>query len=210
MINVLLIDDHTMFRQGLIRLIDHEADMKVVGEASNGAEGMDFLRHNDVDVLLLDISLPGKNGLEVLKDVKGEPASPRVLMLSMHPEERFGLRAIKSGADGYLTKESAADELVEAIRHVTRGRKYIPPRLAETLAEGTRRDDGLSLHETPSARELSVMLLIGAGKTPTEIARELNLSPPTISTYRRRILTKMNMTTTVEIMKYVMENHLDG
>lgn len=208
MIKVLLIDDHTMFRQGLRRLIDHESDMRVVGEASNGVEGMDHLRKLDVDVLLLDISLPGKNGLEVLKEVKSESGSPRVLMLSMHPEERFGVRAIKTGADGYLTKESAADELVEAIRRVTHGRKYIPQRLAEALAEGTRHNDGLALHETLSARELSVMLLIGEGKTPTEIARELNLSPPTVSTYRKRILTKMNMTTTVEIMKYVMENHL--
>ncbi len=199
-----------MFRQGLRRLIEHEADMEVVGEASNGVEGLDFLRRLDVDVLLLDISLPGKNGLEVLKDVKGEQTSPHVLMLSMHPEERFGVRALKAGADGYLTKESAADELVEAIHKVARGRKYIPQRLAEALAEGTRRNDGQAPHEALSERELTVMLLIGAGKTPTEIAGELNLSPPTVSTYRKRILTKMRMATTVEIMKYVLENHLSG
>ena len=210
MIRVLLIDDHTMFRQGLRRLIDHESDMEVVGEAPNGVEGLEYLRKLDVDVLLLDISLPGKNGLEVLKEVKEESPSPHVIMLSMHPEERFGVRAMKAGADGYMTKESAADELVEAIRKVTRGRKYIPQKLAEALADGTRREDGLPQHETLSAREFTVMLLIGAGKTPTEIAAELNLSPPTVSTYRKRILTKMGMATTVEIMKYVMENRLTG
>lgn len=210
MIRILLIDDHTMFRQGLRRLIEHESDMEVVAEASNGVEGLDYLRKHTADVLLLDISLPGKNGLEILKEVKGETDPPRVLMLSMHPEERFGVMAVKSGADGYLTKESAADELVEAIRRITRGRKYIPPLLAEALADGSRRDDGVPPHETLSARELSVMLLIGEGKTPTEIARELNLSPPTVSTYRKRILTKLNVNTTVEIMKYVMENHLGG
>lgn len=207
---MLIIDDHAMFRQGLIRLINHEPDMKVVGEAPNGVEGLDYLRSADVDMVLLDITMPGRNGLEILKDIKRESDSPRVLMLSMHPEERFGVSAMKAGADGYLTKESAADELVEAIREVARGRKYIPQRLAEALVEGTRHKDGLPLHGTLSARELSVMLLIGEGKTPTEIARELNLSPPTVSTYRKRILTKMNMTTTVEIMRYVVENHLTG
>lgn len=207
---MLLIDDHTMFRQGLRRLIDHESDMKVVGEAANGVEGLDRLRKLDVDILLLDISLPGKNGLEVLTDVKGEQQAPHVLILSMHPEERFGIRAIRAGADGYLTKESAADELVEAIRKIARGRKYIPERLAEELAEGTIRNNGQPPHETLSERELTVMLLIGAGKTPTEIATELHLSPPTVSTYRKRILTKMRMATTVEIMKYVLENHLSG
>ncbi len=210
MIRILLIDDHTMFRQGLRRLIEHESDMKVASEASNGVEGLDYLRTHDVDLVLLDISLPGRNGLEVLKEVKREPDAPKVLMLSMHPEERFGVRAVKAGADGYLTKESAADELVEAIRRVTRGRKYIPPRLAEALADNTRNEDGLAPHEALSARELSVLLLIGEGKTPTEIAHELNLSPPTVSTYRKRILTKMNLNTTAEIMKYVVENHLQG
>ncbi len=208
MINVFLIDDHKMFRQGLKRFIDYESDMKVVGEASNGVEGMDRLRELDASVVLLDITLPGKNGLEILKEVKGVFPKTKVIILSMHPEERFGVRALKSGADGYLTKESAADELVEAVRKVVRGRKHIPQRLAEVLAEGTKREDGLPPHEALSARELSVMLLIGSGKTPTEIARQLNLSPPTISTYRKRILTKMNMTTTVEIMRYVMENQL--
>ncbi len=210
MIRVLLIDDHTMFRQGLRRLIEYESDMQVIGEASNGVEGLDYLRKNDVNVLLLDISLPGRNGLEVLKEVKGESRGPHVIMLSMHPEERFGVRAMKAGADGYMTKESAADELVDAIRKVARGRKYIPQRLAEALAENSTREGGLAPHEKLSARELTVMLLIGEGKTPTEIAEDLNLSPPTVSTYRKRILTKMGMATTVEIMKYVMENRLSG
>jgi DNA-binding NarL/FixJ family response regulator len=193
MLKILIADDHPVFRRGLKQIIDDTSDMTVSDEAINGWEVLSKVRASNYDVVLLDISMPGKDGLEVLAQLKHEKPQLPVLMLSMYPEEQFAVRALRAGASGYLTKESAPDELVGAIRKVSAGGKYVSSALAEELALDLQRGDKQPLHETLSDREYRVMCLIASGKTATEIARELSLSVKTISTYRHRILDKMKM-----------------
>ena len=207
MLKILIADDHPVFRRGLKQIIADTPDMTVGDEATNGWEVLSKVQTNDYDVVLLDISMPGKDGLEVLTQLKHERPQLPVLMLSMYPEKQFAVRALRAGASGYLTKESAPDELVGAIRKVSAGGKYVSSALAEELALDIQRGDKQP-HETLSDREYRVMCLIASGKTVTEIARELSLSIKTISTYRHRILDKMKMKNNAELTHYTMSRRL--
>jgi len=208
MIRVLIADDHLVVREGLKRILSATPDIRVVEEASDGMEALKKARGTDFHVVVLDISMPGKGGLDVLKDLKKEKPKTGVLILSIHPEERFALRVLKAGASGYLTKESAAEELVQAIREVAGGRRYITKALAEKLAFGLIEDRGTSLHERLSEREYQVMIRLGQGKALKDIARELFISLKTVSTYRTRILEKMKMSSNADIIRYCLEHKL--
>lgn len=205
---ILIADDHPVVRRGLKQIIADTCDMDVGDEATNGWEVLSKVRAGDYDVVLLDIDMPGMNGLDVLTQLKHEKPKLPVLMLSMYPEEQFAVRALRAGASGYLTKESAPDELVGAIRKVFAGRKYVSSALAEKLALDLQRGGKQSPHETLSDREYQVMRLIASGKTATEIARELSLSVKTISTHRSHILKKMGMTSNAELTHYAVNRGL--
>jgi len=208
MLKVLVVDDHPVFRAGVKQIIAETNDISVGCEVSNGWDAVDAARSGRCDVMLLDISMPGKDGLDVLRDVKEERLSIPVLILSMHPEEQYAIQALKAGAAGYLTKESAADELVTAIRKVAAGGKHISASLAERLASYVQNAGDEAPHRILSSREYQVMLLIAAGKTPTEIAEKLSLSVKTISTYRVRILSKLDMKSNAELVRYAVKNKL--
>ena len=208
MIRVFIADDHAVVRKGLRRILEETADMAVAGEAGDGQELLEKIPGNPCDVVLLDISMPGRDGLETLKVLKKEKPALPVLILSIYPEEQYAIRALKNGASGYLTKESAPDELVLAIRKVSQGRKYVSASLAERLAAELEDGGTASAHERISDREYQVLCMMGAGKTVSEIASELSLSVKTISTYRSRILEKMNLKNNSEIIRYVVENSL--
>jgi len=208
MLKILIADDHAIVRQGLKQIVTETADMIVAGEASNGQELLNKIQENDYDVVVLDITMPGRDGIDVLKQLRSERPELPILMLSIHPEEQYALRALKAGASGYLTKESAPDELVVAIRKVSRGGKYISSSLAEKLAFELESGREQAPHETLSDREYHVMCLIASGKTVTEIAQELSLSEKTISTYRSRILEKMKMKNNAELTYYAIKNQL--
>lgn len=207
MIKILIADDHAIVRRGLRQILAETHDMIVAGEAHDGQELIDKVRAERWDVVILDISMPGRGGLDILKQLKSEHPKLPVLMLTMHPEDQYAVRVLRAGASGYLTKESAPDHLVEAIRKVARGGKYISAHLAETLAfnlESIERP----LHELLSDREFQVMRMIASGKTVREIGEELSLSVKTISTYRARILEKMRMKNNAEITHYMIRKEL--
>jgi len=208
MIKLLIADDHTMFREGLKHILAEYPDLVVTDEASNGQEVLDKIWKNNYDMVLLDITMPGMTGLEVLKQLKNEKPKLPVLILSMHPEEQYAIRVLRAGASGYLTKESAPDELITAIRKISQGRKYITPSLAERLATEVEADSEKPLHDILSDREYQVLRMIAAGKTVKHIAKELSLSIKTVSTYRTRIMEKMNMKTNAEVMHYVIKHQL--
>jgi two-component system invasion response regulator UvrY len=193
MIKIPIADDHPVVRQGLNQILADETDMEVSGEAANANELLEKVRREPWDIVLLDITMPGRGGLEVLKDLRREHAKLPVLVLSIHPEDQFGVRVLKAGASGYLTKDSATEELVKAIRKVCAGGKYISPLLAEQLAVRLDSDEPRSPHEILSDREYQVMCLIASGKRVGDVAKELSLSVKTISTYRLRILEKMGV-----------------
>lgn len=208
MLRILIADDHPVFRQGLRQILNEASDMVVTDEVSDGLEVLGRVRVGCCDVVLLDISLPGRNGIDILKQLKKERPKLPVLMLTMHPEEQYAIRALKAGASGYLTKESTPDELITAIRKVSAGGKYVSSSLAETLAYELGRMDEKAPHETLSDREYQIMLLIASGKTVTEIAESLSLSIKTVSTYRSRILEKMRMKNSAELTYYAIKNQL--
>lgn len=208
MLKILIADDHSIVRQGLRQILADLPDRIILDEASNGAEVLKKLRVRHFDVLILDISMPGMSGLDVLKQIKSERSDVNVLMLSMHPEEQYAIRALKAGADGYLTKESAPEELIAAIKKVSLGRKYVTASLAEKLAFDLAEGSERSLHETLSDREFQVLRLIASGKTVKEISHVMFLSVKTISTYRSRILDKMVMKTNAELTHYAIKNGL--
>jgi len=208
MLKILIADDHAIVRQGLKQIVTETQDMIVAGEASNGQELLDKIKENDYDVVVLDITMPGRNGMDVLRQLRSERPGLPILMLSIHPEEQYALRALRAGASGYLTKESASDELVVAIRKVSQGGKYISSSLAEKLAFELEAGHKQAPHETLSDREYQVMCMIASGKTVMEIAQELMLSEKTISTYRSRILEKMNMKNNAELTYYAIKNQL--
>jgi two-component system invasion response regulator UvrY len=208
MIKVLIADDHTVVRQGLKQILANDEQLTVVGEAASGNEVLKQLENLNVDVLILDITMPGKNGLDVLKEVKRKRPALPVLVLSMHPEDQFAIRILRAGAAGYITKESAPEELVEALRKVCSGGKYVSPQLAEKLAVFIEDDTTRSLHERLSDREFEILRMLALGKTVTEVADELLLSVKTVSTYRSRVLDKMKMTTNAELTKYALQNGL--
>jgi len=208
MLKILIADDHPVFRRGLKQIIAETPDMVVADEATNGWEVLSKVRTSDYDVVLLDITMPGKDGLDVLTRLKSEKPRLPVLMLSMHPEEQYAVRALKLGASGYVTKESAPDELVVAIRKVSTGGKYVSSSLAERLASVVQENAEQLPHEGLSGREYRVMCMIASGKTVSEIAKELSLSVKTISTYRFRILEKMKMKNNAELTHYAINNRL--
>ncbi|UCD21431.1 MAG: response regulator transcription factor [Chloroflexota bacterium] len=208
MLRILIADDHPIVRQGIGQLIAKTADMVVADEASNGSEVLDKVRASHCDVVLLDLSMPGLHGLDIIRQLKKESPRLPILILSMHSEEQYAVRAFRAGASGYLTKQSAPDELLAAIRKVSIGGKYVSSSLAEKLASDLEIGTGKLPHETLSNREYQVMLMIAAGKTVAEIAEELSLSVQTISTYRARILQKMGMKNNVELANYAIKNQL--
>jgi DNA-binding NarL/FixJ family response regulator len=208
MILVLIADDHAILRQGLRQILADAEDMTVVGEAANGIEVMQMIRGDcRCDVVLLDIAMPGRNGIEVLKQIKDEKPNLPVLVLSMYPEDQYAVRLLKAGAAGYLTKESAPELLVQAIRKVAAGKKYISPSVAELLADQLDSGNGPQ-HASLSDREFQILLQIAAGKTVSEIAAALSLSVKTVSTYRARVLDKMQMKNNAELTHYAIKNQL--
>lgn len=208
MTRILIGDDHPIVRKGLKEILADAPEIFDVDEASDGPEFVNKVRRNAYDVALLDITMPGMSGLDVLKQLKSEyPALP-ILILSWHPEEHYAVRALKAGAAGYLTKETAPDELVKAVKKVRTGRKYVSASLAERLAVEIDFDADKPPHESLSDREYQVMCLIASGKTVREIAELLSLSVKTISTYRARILEKMNMKSNAELTHYALKNQL--
>jgi DNA-binding NarL/FixJ family response regulator len=208
MIRVLIADDHAIVRRGLIEILMRDLEGAVCGEAENAQQVLAQVRNHAWDVVILDVSMPGRSGIDVLADLKlAQPKLP-ILVLSMHPEDQYGKRVLKAGAAGYMNKNSAPEELIKAIRKVLGGGRYVSPALAEKLALDLSESRTRLPHETLSDREFEVLRLIASGKTVTQIAEELHLSAATISTYRARILEKMNMTTTAELMRYAFQNHL--
>jgi DNA-binding NarL/FixJ family response regulator len=205
---IFIVDDHVLILEGLKKILREEADMIVAGEASNAVETFERIGKADCDILVLDLGLQDRSGLDVLKEVKVRFPRLRVLILSMFPEEAFALRALKAGADGYLTKESAATELVAALRKIADGRKYLSDALSQKLADSLSGDVGQAPHESLSDREFQIFQMIGSGKTVTNIAAELNVSVSTVNTHRLHILDKMGMRTNAELMHYAIENRL--
>ena len=208
MTKIFIADDHVLILEGLKKILREESDMIVVGEAQSAAEILERIGKTDCDILLLDLSLPDRPGLEVLKEVKKRLPHLHVLILSMYSEDAFAVRALKAGADGYLTKDGAADELVVALRKVASGRKYLSEALSQKLAFDVADGSGRAPHEDLSDREFQVLRMIGSGKTVTQIAGELDVSVSTVNTHRMHILEKMGMHTNAELMHYAMENKL--
>ena len=208
MIKILVADDHAIVREGLKQIVRETSDMEVAGEAADGRQVVQMVANDDWDVVLLDIGMPGKSGMDILKELKAERPGLPVLMLSMYPEEQYAVRALKAGASGYLTKESVPDELINAIRKVSAGGKYVSSSLAEKLAYDLEADVEKPLHETLSDREYQVMIMIAKGETIKDIADNLCLSIKTISTYRSRILEKMRMKNNAELMHYAIKHKL--
>jgi len=208
MINVIVVDDHSIVRSGLKKILKEESDIEVIAEADGSVSLFHALKTKLPDIVLLDISMPGKSGLEIVKELKQEYPRVKTLILSMHPEDRFSVRAIKGGASGYVTKESAADELVKAIRQVYMGGKFITPLVAEKLADSFELESSKPAHERLSDREFQILTLIASGKKVKEIASDLCISPATVATYRARIMEKMDLDSNVELTGYVLRNNL--
>ena len=208
MIRVFVTDDHVLIREGLTKLLRQESDMKVVGEARCASDTLALIDKAAPDVLVLDLVLPDRPGLEVLKEVKKRSPHVRVLILSMFPEDRFALRTLKAGADGYLTKEGAAEELVAALRKVASGRKYVSQAMSQKLLESIQDGGDDAPHEGLSDREFQIFRMIAQGKTVSHIAEELALSVSTVNTHRMHILEKMGMHSNSELMHYAIENGL--
>ncbi|HEV8717078.1 MAG TPA: response regulator transcription factor [Candidatus Binatia bacterium] len=210
MIRVLIVDDHALLRRGLRSLLSDEFHEAAFGEASNAEEALEQLGRKAWDVALLDITLPGKSGLDLLKEFKAARPKLPVLVLSVHPEDQFAVRVLKAGAAGYMTKESAPEELVKAIRKVLAGGRYVSTTLAEKLVMNLTKDFARAPHEMLSDREYEIMCRIASGRTVTEIAGELSLSVKTISTYRARVLEKLGLKNSAEITRYAIGNGLVG
>lgn len=208
MIKLLIADDHAVVREGVKQIVQDSRDIVVVSEAGNGQEVLKIIEEQEIDVVLLDISMPGRSGLDIMKQLKKLKPELHILILTMHPEEQYAIRAFKAGASGYLNKKSVPDELLTAIRKVSKGRKYFSSSLAEDLVSYLLTEKEGMPHEYLSDREYEVMCLIASGKTVKEIASEMKLSVKTISTYRSRLLTKMNMTTNAELTQYSIQNSL--
>jgi len=208
MIRVLIADDHTIVRHGLRQILNVDQDIATVGEAQNGNEVLEFLAANKVDVTVLDISMPGRNGLETLKEIHRLHPNVQVVVLSMHPKDQYAVRILKAGASAYVSKESAPEELVHAIRKAFTGHKYITPDIAEMLANYVQQGEMDEPHRSLTDRELEVFSMIAAGKSISQIANELNLSIKTISTYKTRITEKTGLASTADITRYSIERGL--
>ena len=205
---ILIADDHAVLRRGVREILEDAPLGLCVEETGSAGETLKAVRDNAYDIVLLDISFPDGSGLDVLRQIRADSPQTRVLLLSMYPEAQYAQRALRLGASGYLTKDSAPDELVIAIQKVIAGGKYITQALAERLADEIGKQVEKAPHETLSDREFQVLTRLGAGKSISEIAAELSLNPKTVSTYRSRLLEKLNLKTTADIIHYVIENHL--
>ena len=206
MIRIVVADDHAVVREGLKRIISSAQDMAVVGEAANGAEVMQQVRESDFDVLVLDLSMPGRSGMELIKLVRCEKPRLRILVLSMHEELQYAVRSIKSGASGYLTKESAPTQLMHVLRKVASGGAFISTGVAEQLAMGSMLGSSCSAHERLTDREFEVFRLIAAGMSVTDIAGRLNLSAKTISTHKANLMQKMSLHNQSELIRYAIKH----
>ena len=208
MIRVLAADDHAVVREGLKQVVAETPDIVIAGEAGNAQEVLDEVEQGGYDVVLMDIAMPGRSGLDVLRQLRTEHHDLAVLILTIFPETQYAVRALRAGAAGYLTKESLPEELIDAIRTVAKGRKYISRSLAEVLAVDLDHETDKPLHQKLSDREYEVMCQIALGKTVTEIAEDLSLSVKTVSTYRSRIMEKMDMKSNAELTRYALQNGL--
>jgi two-component system invasion response regulator UvrY len=208
MIRLMIADDHAMFREGVKQILASQADMTVVAEAGDGHAALEAVRRAEIDVVLLDISMPGLSGLDILRDIVLECPHVAVLVLSMHPEEQYAIRVLRAGAVGYLTKESAAAELIAAIRKVAGGGTYVSSALAQTLAAALRENWDTLPHHLLSDREFQVMRMLALGMRVREIAEQLFLSEKTITTYRARVLEKMKLRTNADITRYAIRHRL--
>jgi len=209
-IRILVVDDHSVVRQGIKQIVADSPDIEIVGEAASGQEALDLVHARAFDVVILDIAMPGRGGLDVLRELKAEKPALKVVVLSMYPEEQYAIRSLRDGASAYLTKGSPPDELILAIRTVASGKRYITPSVADRLATYIEDSSQRPPHETLSDREMGVLVLIGSGKQVSDIAEELNLSTKTVSTYRSRILLKMNMETNAQLIRYSLQHGLLG
>ena len=207
-LRILIVDDHPLMRQGIRQTLADGAEIGEIGEAATPQEALELVRLHEWDAAILDIGLPGRGGLQLLKDIKHEKPRLPVLILSMHSEDQYAVRAVRAGASGYLTKEAATEKLLDAIRKVTSGGRYISPELADRLATEVSVDASKPLHASLSDREFDVLRFIASGQTVGEIAGRLSLSVKTVSTYRTRILEKMRLKNNAELMQYVLTNHL--
>jgi len=208
MIRIVVADDHAIVRKGLVQILSDTEHLRVVGEAENAVDAMRVVRQENPDVLLLDVAMPGKSGIEALKPLKQEFPRLKILVLSMYPEDQFGVRAIKAGALGYLNKASAPDRLIEAVERIAAGKRYITPELAELLAENVDSDSETPAHQLLSDREFQTLKLIASGKMLSEIAEILAISPKTVSVYRARLLEKMHLKNNSELTHYALKNQL--
>jgi DNA-binding NarL/FixJ family response regulator len=208
MVRIVVADDHAIVREGLKQILAGQPDLEVVAEARDGHEALKRVRELEFDVLLLDMSMPGKSGVELIKQVKAEKPKLRILVLTMHEEHQYAVRAIRAGASGYLTKEGASAQLVTALRKVASGGAYISAEVAEQLALNAMPDSQGPLHASLSDREFQVFRMIAEGKSVSEIAERLNLSVKTVSTHKANVLQKMNMNTQGELIRYALANDL--
>lgn len=208
MYRILIADDHPLFRQGIKNIMTQQLGVVTVGEAGTAHDLLELTRAQQWDAVVMDISMPGRSGPEVLRELKREHPALPVLVLSMHPEDQYAIRMFKAGANGYLTKSASPTELVEAIRKILAGGEYVPPTVAERLAFNAKHRGGILPHETLSDRELQVMCLLASAKTVTEVAQELSLSMATISTHRARILEKMSLKNNAELTRYALQHKL--
>jgi len=209
-VKVLIADDHAVVRQGLRQILSGDPEMVVTGEAKDGSEAIVLARNIDWDVAVLDFSMPGPSGLDLLGEMKREFPQKPVLILSMHPEDSYATRVLKAGGSGYISKECASAELASAIKKVAGGGKYISPALAEVLAFDLAPDKVKPLHETLSDREYRVMWLLASGKQIHQISKEMNISPSTVSTYRTRVLRKLNLLSNADLVRYALSHKLVG
>ena len=208
MINILVVDDHALIRKGLKMLLEESPDFQIKGEASTGIQAVKMMREQHFDLVLLDMSLPDQHGMDVLKQLKSEQSDIKIIVLSMYPEEQYGLRALKAGASGYINKQSASEKLVGAIKQVTSGKKYISETLAEQLLSNLVGDSQDVPHQSLSNREFQTLCLMSSGNSLTEISEIMNLSPKTISVYRARMLEKMGFKNNAEAVHYAIANRL--
>lgn len=208
MINVLVVDDHALIRKGMKQILDDTCDIRITGEAESGLQAIKMVRENKYDLVLLDITLPDKYGIDVLRQLKLQCPGLPVLILSMHPDDQYAMRSIRAGASGYMNKQSAPSQLVTAIRHVASGRKYISSELAEQLANEMTNENQEVTHKILSNREYQTLCLMAAGKSLSEMADIMSLSAKTVSVYRARMLEKMKLKNNAEAVRYAIDHHL--
>lgn len=208
MISILVVDDHALIRKGIKQLLEDIPDIRVTGEAAAGTQTINMVREHSYDLVLLDIALPDKHGMDVLKQLKAEQPDIKIIVLSMYPEDQYGVRAMKAGAMGYINKQSAPEKLVGAIRHVNSGKKYISDALAEQLLNNLIGESQELMHQSLSNREYQTLCLMSSGKSLTEISEVMLLSPKTVSVYRARMLEKMGFKNNAEAIRYAIAHHL--